>query len=246
LDVIKQFDWNALLRDAKTGDAFAQACVGSIYAEGALGADGVMLVRRNRTAAKKWLQKSAEQGCASGQLALSNFLSDIDSNDSDFPAAITWAKRALAQGDASASHNLACVYRDMRKPSLAFRCFKRAVEMGSDDDLLDCALCYLTGYGVAQDFALAAECLERVRACDSERVTRATHESALYWAAVINLLGLTGSKRSVSKARQMLERANVDDDHAQANELLRLIGKTPRATQKKKPARRAGRAGGTS
>ncbi len=246
MDVIKQSDWKALLRDAKTGDAFAQACVGSIYAEGALGADGVMLVRSNRTAAKKWLQKSAEQGCASGQLALSNFLSDIDSNDSDFPAAITWAKRALAQGDASAAHNLACIYRDMRKPSLAFRCFKRAVEMGSDDDLLDCALCYLTGYGVAQNFVLAAECLERVRACNSERVTHATHESALYWSAVINLLELAGSKRSVTKARAMLERANVDDDHAQANELLCLIGKTPKSAQKKKPARQAERAGGTS
>jgi|JI10StandDraft_1071094.scaffolds.fasta_scaffold666070_2 hypothetical protein len=118
--------------------------------------------------------------------------------------------------------------------------------MGSDDDLLDCALCYLTGYGVAQNFVLAAECLARVRAANSERVTRATHESALYWSAVINLLELAGSKRSVTNARQMLERANVDDDHAQANELLCLIGKTPTAAQKKKPARRAGRAGGTS
>ena len=246
MDVIKQSDWAASRRDARTGDAFAQACVGSIYAEGALGSDGVMLVRRNRPAAKKWLQKSAEQGCASGQLALSNFLSDIDTKDADFPAAIRWAKRALAQGDASAAHNLACIYRDMRKPSLAFRYFKRAVEMGSDDDLLDCALCYLTGYGVAQDFAHAAECLKRIRALDSERVTRATHENSLYWSAVINLLGLTESKRSVTNARRMLEQANADDDHAQANELLNLIGRTPRPPQKKKPARQAGRAGGTS
>lgn len=246
MDVIKQTAWAALLRDATAGDAFAQSYVGTIYAEGALGPDGAMLVRRSRITAKKWLLKSAEQSCPSGQLALSNLLSDVDCNDSDFPAAITWAKRALAQGEASAAHNLACIYRDMRKPSSAFRYFKRAVEMGSDDDLLDCALCYLTGYGVAQNFVLAAECLERVRACNSERVTRATHESALYWSAVINLLELAGSKRSVTNARQLLERANVDDDHAQANELLCLIGKTPQAAQKKKPARQAGRAGGTS
>jgi TPR repeat protein len=246
MDVIKQTDWAAWLRDARAGDAFAQSYVGSIYAEGALGPDGAILVRRSRVTAKKWLLKSAEQSCPSGQLALSNLLSDIDSNDSDFPAAITWTKRALAQGDASAAHNLACVYRDMRKPSLAFRYFKRAVEMGSDDDLLDCALCYLTGYGVAQNFVLGAECLDRVRAANADRVTRATHENALYWSAVISLLGLTGSKRAVTKARQMLEQAHADDDHAQANELLHLIGRTPRPPQKKKPARQAGRAGGTS
>ncbi len=246
MQVIEHADWQEYLRAARRGSADAQVFVGCAYVEGAVDSLNNWVVRRNRSTGGRWLQKVAESGDVWGQLAFSMFLSDIDSVDNDFPAAISWAKKAVAQGLPQAAHNLACIYRDMRKPSSAFRYFKRAVEMGSDDDLLDCALCYLTGYGVAQNFVLAAECLERVRACNSERVTRATHESALYWSAVINLLELAGSKRSVTNARQLLERANVDDDHAQANELLCLIGKTPQAAQKKKPARQAGRAGGTS
>ena len=50
-----------------------------------------------------------------------------------------------------------------------------------------------------------------------------TRGNALYWRAVRQLMGLAGS-RGIRKAREMLEIANADDDHAAANDLLHVIG----------------------
>ncbi|PIE74443.1 MAG: hypothetical protein CSA18_05060 [Deltaproteobacteria bacterium] len=52
-----------------------------------------------------------------------------------------------------------------------------------------------------------------------------TRENALYWLGVIGLLNLTEKKQSLKKIRAMLEGANQDNDHEQANELLNIIGK---------------------
>ena len=46
-----------------------------------------------------------------------------------------------------------------------------------------------------------------------------------YWSGIIDLLGIGDSKRSVKKARRLLEDDNKDGDHEQANEILNLIGK---------------------
>ena len=43
---------------------------------------------------------------------------------------------------------------------------------------------------------------------------------------IFHLLGFGGVKKSVTKARDLLEAANKDCDHEQANEILNLIGKT--------------------
>lgn len=42
----------------------------------------------------------------------------------------------------------------------------------------------------------------------------------------MNLLSLSKGKKSIKKVRKLLEEANRDDDHEQANEILNLIGKT--------------------
>jgi hypothetical protein len=44
--------------------------------------------------------------------------------------------------------------------------------------------------------------------------------------AIIELLGNGKAKRSLTHARKMLESANADLDHEQANEILNIIGKS--------------------
>jgi TPR repeat protein len=70
----------------------------------------------------------------------------------DYAAAIYWGNRAITQEDASAAHNLGTIYRDQRKPAMAFRCSQRAVSMGANDSLLQMGLCYMFGFGTNKIF----------------------------------------------------------------------------------------------
>jgi len=57
-------------------------------------------------------------------------------------------------------------------------------------------------------------------------VSLRTYEDAFYWAALIALLENGLSYNNIKKIRVMLEIANEDDDHEQANELLNKTGKS--------------------
>lgn len=218
--------WRALLSLAQSGNAEAQWEIGYCHEFGAVTKSGTVLASVDLLEAKRWYERSAAQGYSAAQCALSALLSSGEGVPRDYVAAIYWVKKAIAQGDASAAHNLGTIYRDQKKPALAFRCYQRAVSMGDKDSLLQVGLCYLFGFGTKQDFAEARRCLELISASDSAAICQRSKEDALYWMAILSLLGIGGTKKSIEHARLMLESANADDDHEQANEILNVLGKS--------------------
>lgn len=99
--------------------------------------------------------------------------------------------------------------------------------MGNHDSLLQVALCQLFGFGTKADPVAATQGLQKI--LDQEapsKLCQHTLEDARYWLGISHLMGLGRLKKSVPAARELLERANADDDHEQANEFFNLIGKT--------------------
>ncbi len=217
--------WNNLLAKARRGNSDAQCDVGCYYEEGIIDNSGVIIVKPQPLRAFHWYSLSAEQGNDSAQLALGRFLSTGEIVKRDMKAAIYWTKQALNQGSSAAAHNMGKIYRDLKKPSLAFKWYNRAVEMGDLDSLFQVGLCYLFGFGTKKDCKAAYKCFQRIKNDMSSNSCERTEENALYWMGLFHLLGIGGLKRSVPKARGFLETANKDCDHEQANELLNLIGK---------------------
>lgn len=226
MPTLEKDEWTQLLASANSGDAQAQSDLGCYYENGANDASGIVLAAIDPHAARAWYQRAAEQGNRSAQEALSVLLSSDAVGTPDYPAAIDWAKKAIAQGSATAAYNLALIYRDQRKPKTAFRTFQRAATMGDTEALLQIGLSKLFGFGTPRDVAAAFVYLTKIAQLEPSNISQRSRENALYWQAVISLMGLAPDKHSVARARQMLESANADDDHEQANEILNLIGKT--------------------
>lgn len=229
METIEKQKWEELLASAETGSPEAQWEVGYYLEQGAVDTSGDTIVAASASEALRWYSLAAEQGDPSAQMALSNLLSSGDGIERDFAAAIRWARKTMDQGGstaASAAYNLGTIYRDLKKPAMAFRYYRRALSMDDDDALLQIALCHLFGFGTKQDVDAAYAALQRLTTGEPSASCQRSRENALYWIAVLTLLGLGKGRKSVAGARKLLEMANADDDHEQANEILNLIGKS--------------------
>lgn len=225
METITRKHWTSLHRRAAAGDPDAQWEVGFYYEFGAKNKVGKVLAAVEPVTAVKCYQVAAEQGNCRAQDALGSILSTGDKVTRDFTKAIYWAKKAVAQGDASATYNLATIYRDLGKPKLAFHWYQKAAALGDAGAYLQVGLSYLFGLGVNQNLAFASQALHRILASDPNDSSQREKENARYWIAVIRLINGPRTKASIAKSRAMLEVANADEDHEQANELLNLIGK---------------------
>lgn len=210
-----------MIANAQAGNSAAQWERGYFAEYGAKSLAGRVLCPIDADAAQKWYLASALQGNGDAMLSLSNLLSASD--PPDFHVAISWAKAAIKQGNASAAYNLGIIYRDLGKSKMALRWYLHAAQIGDADAHLQIALCYALGQGTKVDFLLASQHLQSVVRAPKGQVAPHTRENALHWSAVLQLMGLAGS-RAVRKAREMLEIANAADDHAAANDLLHVIG----------------------
>jgi TPR repeat protein len=225
MNILTRKDWKRVTLAADRGDAQAQFERGCLCEEGAHDATGRWLVAPSAEQALRWHRVAAEQGHPQAQAAMSRLLSSGDGAMPDFPAAIAWGKKAVAQGDAAAAFNLATIYRDLGKPKTAFGWYQRAAAMGDHDAFLTVGLSYLFGWGVPQDWDAARVALNRVVDGDPVATFQRSREDAMHWLAVVDLLGGRHTPRSVAPIRARLEAANADEDHEQANALLHLIGK---------------------
>jgi len=224
--VITSERWSLLMMLAQSGDLEAQWELGYHFEYGAVDEAGNCVVEMNVTEALRWYEISAEQGYAAAQGALSNLLSSGKGITPDYPAAIHWAKQAIAQGDASAAYNLGTIYRDQQKYMLAMLNYQQAAEMGDLDAQLQLGLCHMFGIGTKQNLDSAMDCFSALAEGAPCLSIQRSREDAQYWMAVIQLLIMGSHHEFLPQVRTMLERANHDDDHEQANLLLNLIGKS--------------------
>jgi len=226
VEIIEKAALAPLLQRARDGDSEAQERLGYYCENGAMDPSGHLLIPIQPEQALAWYEQAAQQGSTQAQNSLSKLLSSDEGIPRDLTAAIYWAKRAVAQGDGAAAFNLGTIYRDQGKPLLALRWYQRSASMGDNDALLQIGLCQLFGFGTKQAIDAARASFTQLLEGDPLYTCQRSRENALYWLAVIELIGPAGGRRRVARARAMLEQANADDDHEQANDILCLIGKS--------------------
>lgn len=226
MDTITKAHLARLLTASRKGEPEAQWELAYHYENGASDKAGKVVLEREPLTALHWYTLSAEQGYLASQCALALLLSNGGEVEPDYKAAISWSKAAIQQGSELAAFNLGCIYRDLDKPKRAFRCFTKAAEMGDRDALLTVALCYLFGFGIKRSEKKAYTLLQAIVTGDLSKMCERTLENTFYWIGVLHLLGQGKNGKSIDKARYVLEFANKNYDHEQANDLLNLIGKT--------------------
>lgn len=227
METIPRKHWKKLNSAAADGDPDAQWEVGYFHQFGATDRDGSVLATASLKTAMEWYKAAAEKGNSYAQAALSTLLSSGGEIERDFPLAIYWVKKAIAQGNWSAAFNLGTIYRDLAKPKMAFRWYQRAAKMGDTDAFMQIGKCHLFGIGTKQDFGSALSSFEHVINADSATSCQRSKENARYWIAVLRLIQGPKNPSALAQIRSHLEIANVDNDHEQANELLNLIGRNP-------------------
>ena len=226
MEIILRRHWTGLNKAAIQGDPDAQWELGYFHEYGATDRSGNVLAPASLPTALKWYQAAAERGNSHAQAALSIVFSSGGEIAQNFPLAIHWAKKAIAQGNWSAAFNLGTIYRDLARPKMAFRWYQRAGAMGDTDAFMQIGLCHLFGIGTKQDFGSALSSFERILTADPATSCQRLKENARYWIAVLRLIRGSRKGNAIAQVRSLLEIANADDDHEQANELLNLIGKS--------------------
>ena len=216
--------WGQLKRKAEAGDARAQWEVGSWCEDGLADPQGRMLVRRDVRAAVRWYRLSAIAGDDGAQLNLGNLLSTSGRGvRRNYVEALRWYKRALRQGNAGAANNIATIYRDRGDHRRAMLWYRRAAAMGDGEAWVEVGFRYYEGIGVTRDPAEAVRCYRKALA--RYYISEAGRESAMFYLGVAFHEGC-GVKKSDARALRWLRLANVDDDFAEARDLIEKISTT--------------------
>ncbi len=221
---MRKKEYKKLLKKAKKGDVDAQWEVAYYLTEGLSDKEQNIIVKPNPKKAYYWYELSAKNGNSSAQAVLGDWYSR-NKDKRDIKKAIYWYKKSYKQGHSIGAYNLACTYRDMRKFKKAFTWYKKAVELKDYDALFDVGLCYLFGVGIEQNHNLAYKSLKKIVNYNGSYLSQRAKENAQYWLGIFHLYGIGGAKKSMKKARTLLESADSDDDYDQANELLNMIGR---------------------
>jgi TPR repeat protein/transglutaminase-like putative cysteine protease len=133
---------------AESGNAKAQAYVGSMYVTG-------RGVEHNYAEAIRWFLMAGEQGDAFSQSHLGYAYEKGLGTARDEKAAAHWYVKAAEQGDAYGQARLAGLYRDGRGVTQDFQQAVKWFSKAADQDYtwaqLNLGLLYLKGQGVAQD-----------------------------------------------------------------------------------------------
>jgi TPR repeat protein len=160
-------DWtrahvDALRAAAKRDDASALAQLGDMYSDGWRRSDGTVLVRRDRKAAKRCLERAAALGDAEAMCVLAGLLTEGRVDARTFKRAVELYRRAFHGGYSTAAYNLAVTYKKRQRHRDAFRWFQRAHDAGDPSALLQLARAQLYGIGTKRDPSGALAKLRRM------------------------------------------------------------------------------------
>lgn len=144
------------LETAAQGGAEAQYKLGEAY----------FVAGDDYPAAKKWLQKAAEQGHGLAQLRLAFLCAEahFPGLKTDYEAAEAWFRKAAEQDAGDARFRLGNFYANYKTPrdhAGAFKWLKLAAEGGHRTAMFDVARMYRDGKGTERDDALALHWMTR-------------------------------------------------------------------------------------
>ncbi|MCB0516579.1 MAG: tetratricopeptide repeat protein [Chitinophagales bacterium] len=216
-------DWKKLLKDAASGDATLQYEVGNYFDHG-LEINHQTVVEQNPSEAFKWYEKAYSNGHIEAGTRLADFYSEGKFCSKNITLAKKLYNKGIENGSSIAAHNLAVLYCDLGDFSMSFELYKTAQKLDKTN-LIELAYCYYFGIGTDKDKKKALEIFQKIAGDTSENRNCAFEiEDANYFIGLYFLEGVIVEK-SIENARMCFERANIDNDHRSANEMLLMIGK---------------------
>lgn len=216
-------DWSKLLTIAQNGDKIIQYEVGCCYDNGLIINDEI-LVKEDKTEAFSWFLLSHKSGNIDATIRTADFLSEGEYCEKDIELAIKLYEEGIEKGIGYASSNLATIYRDKKDFKKAFELYQTAQKI-DDSNLIEVAFCYYFGIGTEQNKLIAFDIFLKI--ANDTSVSRNSDfeiEEANYYLGLYYLEGDI-IKKSIEKARYYFEKANIDNDHRSANEILLIIGR---------------------
>jgi len=213
-------EWRALLARAKRGDPEVEWEVADRYVEGCKNRNGKIVVRRSRRKAAQWFRRAAEHGLPSAQNTLGVLLSNGDGVRKNVAQALSWFRKAFHAKDACAAQNLAITYREIGDLRTAVKWFRKSADAGDGDALIQLGIHYYWGKGVRKNPKAAVRCFRA--ATKAKNICEAGRDDAFFLLGVAYSEG-EGVRTSIRHARELFERANVDNDHPAARKMLRQL-----------------------
>jgi TPR repeat protein len=206
----------SLRRAVHAGDVAAMSELGLDLLEGIQDRRGNVLVRRDPRTAFHLLSEAAARGDVYAMASL-GYTYDLGLGTMrNQRQALRWYRRASRLGSSMAATCAATVYRDARKPRLAFHWWRRSAAMDDGDAMADVGYCYQYGIGVRRNSRAATKAFKQ--AIKSRCITEFGREAAMYYLALLHVDG--GRARL---AVPLLKRADKDHDFPEASSVLRQI-----------------------
>lgn len=225
MDITTTEKWNDLLKKAELGDTSAQFEVASIYENG-LNIDNLEIVKKDIQSAFSWTKKAYENGHKEAKISYAHYLTDRNNplGVLDIELGMKLYEEEMNNGDNYATYCLGLEYRNTQEFEKAFDHYVKANRNEEFYQELTIGMCYYYGVGVTKDKLRALEIFKSIAL---PNVTPYEVDEANYMIGKIYLEGEVVEK-NIDKARFHLELADKDGDHRSAQEILIIIGRTPK------------------
>lgn len=176
-----------------------------------------------------WYNQAMINGDVNAKVRIADFLSEGIECKKDINKAISLYLSCVEKGLSIAAFNLATIYRDQHEYNEAFKYYDlgeqlMSKEYGKKTYSLSVTMCYLYGIGVPKDFEKALARLE----CFVDHENNYSYQYDIDEANfILGTLYLQGTEipQNIDKARSFLLKADEDQDHRPAQEMLLLIGR---------------------
>jgi len=169
-------------------------------------------------------QKAAQKGHIDATIRLADFYSEGLFCKKDITLALNLYQIGIENNRGHAAFNQALIYRDLEDYSKAFSLYQIAQTLDQAPSI-ELAYCHYYGLGTPINKEKALIIFETIAKNDPEnKNTGYEIDDANYYLGLYYLEG-TYIEKSTEKARFYFEKANRDQDHRPANELLLLIQK---------------------
>ncbi len=216
--------WANLLKNIDSADndtLFDIAC----HLEFGLIVDGKVIVKENPKKAFKIYEQAYKNGDLNAMIRMADYYSEGKFCKINLDFAIQLYNKGIEMGSGMAANNLATVYRDIGDLTKSFELYQVAQDLNKSDSL-ELAYCYYYGIGTENNRLLAFEILERI--AEDSSIYDYSEIDVEHANLLLGIIYLEGQivEKSIEKARECLERANIENDNPFANDLLLMIGKS--------------------
>lgn len=178
---------------------------------------GRIIVRRSAARAAQWFRQAAEHGSSPAQNNLGILLGNGSGVRKNVNEALFWLRKAFHTRDAGAAQNIAITYRENGDVKTAVKWFRKSVDGGDGDAVVQLGIHYYWGKGARKNRKAAVHCFRM--ATNARFVSEWGKDDAFFFLGIAYYDGRS-VRASISTARRRFKRANIDGDHLAAGKML--------------------------